>query len=73
MSKIKRVTIALSNPMTESVRAALETGAFSTTHETIHRAARQWSAAPERHPPVIEAPGIAGDAPAGSRTFHYSK
>jgi len=67
MSNIERVTIVLSSPMIDRIRAALAAGAFSTPRETIHRAARQWCAAPERRRPIIDAPSIAGDAPAVSR------
>jgi Arc/MetJ-type ribon-helix-helix transcriptional regulator len=73
MSNIKRVTIELSNPMADRVREALAAGAFSTTQEAIHRAARRWSAASQRRPPVIEAPGIAEGEPAAPQIAHHSR
>jgi Arc/MetJ-type ribon-helix-helix transcriptional regulator len=69
MSNIKRVTIVLSDPMVDRIHEALAAGAFTTTHETIHRAARRWSTAPER--PAIEAPSIAADQ-AASPALHHS-
>ena len=71
MSNIKRVTIVLSDPMAERLREALAAGAFTATHETIHRAARLWSTAPER--PSIEAPSIAVDQAAAVSAFHHSR
>jgi len=69
MSNIKRVTIVLSDPMVDRIREALAAGAFTASQETIHRAARRWSAARER--PAIEAPSIAADQ-AGSSALHHS-
>ena len=69
MSNIKRVTIVLSDPMVDRIREALAAGAFTASHDTIHRGARRWSAAHER--PAIEAPSIAADQ-AGSPALHHS-
>ena len=68
MSNIKRVTIVLSDPMVERIREALAAGAFTASHDTIHRAARRWSAAHER--PAIEAPSIAADQSAAPALHH---
>jgi Arc/MetJ-type ribon-helix-helix transcriptional regulator len=74
MSNIKRVTIVLSKSMTESMKAAIERGAFVAANDDFHRAARLWCAVAERRSPAIEAPSIAGDEPTDpSRALQYSR
>jgi hypothetical protein len=61
MSNIKRVTIVISEPMMDSVRTAVERGAFITTNDAFRGAAQMWCVAPERRPHTIDAPSIASD------------
>ena len=73
MSHMERVTIVISHSMMKGISAAIERGAFVTSRSHFIRAAQLWSAAPERHQPAVEAPGIADNGPIGVQAFQHSR
>jgi antitoxin ParD1/3/4 len=49
MSKIEKVSVALTSEQIASLKAAVETGEYATTSEIIREALRDWQARRELH------------------------